>query len=106
MKDVLRILIGPLMWLAAFSAVYGLHGLICGHGIAGTASGLPLPRVLLVAAYAFAIVLQVALLVLLCHQRFASGDGFVRFVSQATGWVGVVATGWSLLPVVMTTYCI
>ncbi len=106
MKDLLRILIAPLVWLAAFSAVYGLHGLLCGHGIAGTAFGLPLPRVLLVAAYAAAILLQVALLAALHHPRFASPSSFVRFVSRATSWVGVVATGWSLLPVVMTTYCI
>lgn len=105
MTDVLRILIAPLLWLAAFSAVYGLHGVLCGHGVEGAIFGLPLPRVLLVTAYAFAILLQMALLKALYHPRYASTSGFVRFVSHATAWVGLVATGWSLLPVVMTSYC-
>ncbi|MFX0546579.1 hypothetical protein ACEWPL_013635 [Roseovarius sp. S1116L3] len=105
MKDVIRILIAPLVWLAAFSAIYGLHGLICGHGIAGELLGVPLPRLLLITAYAVALSLQVALLVALYHPRLASPSGFVRFVSQATGWVGFVATGWSLLPVITTSYC-
>lgn len=107
MKDLTRILIAPLVWLAAFSAVYGLHGLICGHGIEGGAFGIPMQRFLLVAAYVFAVLLQMALLVVLYHPRLASPSPspFVRFVSHATGWTGLVATAWSLLPVLMTTYC-
>ncbi|WP_116085159.1 hypothetical protein [Tropicimonas sp. IMCC34011] len=105
MRDIIRILISPLVWLAAFSAVYGLHGLICGHGIDGEAFGLPLPRLLLVAAYAAAILVQLPILWALYSPRFASPSPFVRFVSRATGWVGLVATVWSLLPVVMTSYC-
>jgi hypothetical protein len=105
MTDLIRILIAPLVWLAAFSAVYGLHGLICGHAIGGIAFGLPLPRVLMVAAYALAILAQLALLAALYQPRFASPSGFVRFVSLATGGVGLVATVWSMFPVVMTTYC-
>ncbi len=106
MTDVLRILIAPLVWLAAFSAVYGLHGLICGHSIEGVVFGLPLQRVLLIAAYSFAVLLQVGLLVALYLPRFSSTSTFVRFVSHATGWAGLVATGWSLLPVIMTSYCV
>lgn len=106
MNDLLRILIAPLVWLASFSAIYGLHGLLCGHGIAGMVFGIPLSRFLLVAAYVIAILLQVGLLTVLYQACFASPSGFIRFVSHATGWVGLVATAWSLLPVVMTTYCI
>ena len=105
MKDVIRILIAPLVWLAAFSAVYGLHGLICGHGITGTALGLPLPRLLLLAAYALAILLQLALLAALYHPRISATEGFTRFVSRATGWAGLVAAVWTLLPVAVTSYC-
>lgn len=106
MKDLLRILIAPLLWLASFSAVYGLLGLICGHGIGGTVLGLPLPRVLLIAAYAFAILLQGALLAALYHPRVASRSGFVRFVSRVTGWVGLVAAGYTLFPVAVTSSCL
>lgn len=106
MTDILRILISPLVWLASFSAVYGLHGLICGHGIEGDLLGFPLQRVLMVAAYAAAILLQVMLVAGLSAPRFSSPSAFVRFVSRATAWVGLVATVWSLLPVVTTTYCL
>lgn len=105
MTDLMRILIAPLVWLAAFSVVYGLHGLICEHGIEGAVTGLPMQRFLLITAYAFAVLIQVALLTVLYHPRLASPSRFVRFVSHATGWTGLVATAWALLPVVMTTYC-
>ncbi|WP_299558912.1 hypothetical protein [uncultured Sulfitobacter sp.] len=106
MRDIIRILIAPLVWLATFSAIYGLHGLLCGHGINGTAFGLPIERVLLGAAFLFAILLQTALLFALYHPSLAASSEFSRFVSRATGWVGLVATLWSLSPVVLTTYCV
>lgn len=102
MIDLLRILIGPLVWLAAFSGVYGLHGLICGHGI-DTVAGLP--RLLLVGAYLATIVMQGVVLAALYAPRFASASSFVRPVSQGTAWVGLVASIWSLFPTVVTTYC-
>lgn len=105
MKDLTRILIAPLVWLAAFSAVYGLHGIICGFAIDGMVLGLSLARVLLVAAYGLTILLQVAVLLALYQDRFSSESGFVNFTARASGWVGVVAAVWTLLPVVLTTYC-
>ena len=104
MTDVLRVLVAPLVWLAGFSAVYGLHGLMCGHGLAGTAPAL-LPRALLVGAYALALAIQVGILIGLYLPRFASTSGFIRFVSHATGWVGLVAAAWSLMPVLTTSVC-
>lgn len=107
MTDIIRILISPLVWLAAFSAVYGLHGLLCGHDITGEGWGLfSLPRMLLAAAYGLAVLAQVVLLVGLYSARFGSPSGFVRFVSRASGWVGLVATVWTLAPVLTTTYCL
>jgi hypothetical protein len=104
MMDVLRILIAPLVWLASFSAVYGLHGLLCGHGIEGDAFGaISLPRLLMVASYALAILLQVALLAALYSSRSASA--FERFVSRATGWVGLVSTVWTLMPAITVSSC-
>ncbi|WP_428515808.1 hypothetical protein [Roseovarius sp.] len=104
MTDVLRILVSPLLWLAAFSAVYGLHGSICGHGLTGTMFGVGLPGVLLGAGYALAILAQLALLAAHYSWPHPSSD-LVRFVSLAGGWVGLVATIWTLLPVVSITTC-
>ncbi len=105
MRDLIRILIAPLVWLAAFSAVYGLHGVLCGQNVSGEVLGLSLPRVLLVAGYGAAILVQLALLWGLYHRRFASSSAFVNAVSRLTGWVGLVATIWSLFPVMVTTSC-
>jgi hypothetical protein len=107
MRDVLRILVAPLLWLASFSAVYGLHGLICGHGIEGTLFGLvSLQRVLMATAWLLAIAAQAVLLRALHAPRFASPSPFVGFVSRGTGWVGLVAAVWTLFPAVATTYCL
>ena len=107
MRDILRILVAPLVWLASFSAVYGLHGLICGHGIGGSAFGLvSVPRLLMGGAYGLAVLLQVGLILALHAARFSSPSPFVRFVSRATAWVGLIASVWTLLPTVVTTYCL
>lgn len=107
MTDVLRILCGPFAWFVAFSAVYGLHGLICGHGVEGEAFGvLSLPRVLMVAAWLVSMLLLAGLVRGLYSPRLASASSFVTVVSRATGWVGLVATTWTLSPTLMTTYCL
>ena len=106
MTDLARILIGPLAWLAAFSAVYGLHGVACSFGWAAVdARGFSLMRLALVAAWLVAIAAQGVILACLHGRRFGSPSGFVRGVSTTTGWVGLVATVWSLFPVVATSAC-
>lgn len=106
MMDLVRILVGPLAWLGAFSGVYGLHGVACSFGWAGAELwGLSLFRFALTAAWVAAILLLGAILAGLYSRRFASPSGFVRNVSRTTGWVGLVATLWSLFPVVATSSC-
>ena len=106
MSDLIRILIGPLAWLAAFSAVYGLHGAACGFDWSGIEVGpVSLLRLVLLAAWLCAIAMQAVILWGIYAPRFASGSGFVRGVSRMTGWVGLVATLWSLFPVAVTSSC-
>ena len=106
MKDILRIIIAPLVWLVTFTLVYGLHGLLCGHDLTIAMIGeITVARVLLVAAYVFAILAQLALLRALYAPGFTSRYNFVRFVSRATGWVGLGATIWTLFPVATTSSC-
>lgn len=107
MIDLARILIGPLAWLASFSAVYGLLGVACAFGWDGIDAswGFSLMRLTLTAAWLAAILVQVIILAGLYSKRFGSPSGFVRWVSLATGWVGLVATLWSLFPVVTTSAC-
>lgn len=106
MIDVLRIMIGPLAWLASFSAVYGLHGIGCGFGWGEiSVRSVSFFRLALVAAWLGAVAVQIVVLSGLHSRRFASSSEFVRGVSKATGWVGLVATLWSLFPVAVISSC-
>lgn len=104
MTEVLRILIAPLVWLASFSAIYGLHGLLCQNALAAVA-GFPAERAVLMAAYGVAIAFQIILLWILHHPRFAAPSGLLRLVSRASGWTGLIASVWTLFPVVALPTC-
>jgi len=105
--DLVRILIGPLVWLAGFSALYGLHGVGCASGWpdAVVAGGASLHRAALVAAWIGLLALQVAVVLALRRGAFAAPGRFVRRTSLTLGAVGVVATLWSLFPVAVLSSC-
>lgn len=105
MMDVLRILIAPLAWLAAFSAVYGLQAILCAAPPEGTLAGISMSRVLLGLAFAAALALQGVLLAVLLSRRFGARGGFVRTVSITGGIVGLVATLWTFFPVLALPLC-
>ena len=106
MIDLLRILIAPLAWLAAFSGVYGLHGLGCELAWPEVPLwSLSLLRVALLAAWAAAVLVQIGLLLGLRSARFGSDSHFVRRTSVTLGWVGLIATLWTLQPVAATSTC-
>jgi len=96
MSDVIR-LFGPLfLWLASFSAICGLHGVLCAQGW---------DRSLLVAAWVFAVALQVTPVLLLATERFGARSAFVRRTSLALVTVGLIAVIWTLAPVAFLTAC-
>ena len=105
MKDLLRILVSPVVWLAAFSAVYGLHGLLCELDPAGSMPGMSWSRLVLATAFLLAVLAQAALLALLYSARFGAAPGFIRNVSRISGWTGLVATIWTLFPTLATSLC-
>lgn len=106
MNDILRIS-GPIsVWIAAFSAVYGLEGVICSDLWAGAGLDLGQGRAALIAAWAAAVALQVIFLVILRAPRFASSLPWVQRVSTILACVALVATVWSLMPVVTTSLCL
>jgi hypothetical protein len=102
MTDLLRILVSPLAWLASFSAIYGLQGLLCEIGPNGM-FGLSWDRVILVAAFLLAVLMQLGLLALLNSARFP--PNFTRTVSRTSGWVGLMATIWTLIPILAVSTC-
>lgn len=106
MRDLLRILAPLLLWLASFSAIYGLHGVGCAQGWAQISLGpLTLFRSILIAAWLLAVLAQFALLWGTRSWPFGPKGGFARRTGMLTGWTAVVATIWTLQPVVATTSC-
>lgn len=105
MTEILRISVPLTVWLASFSAVYGLHGIVCSQRWAEAGFDIAAGRALMTAAWIAAIALQVAFLVALRSSRFASRSAFVRAVSQTLAVAGLVATAWTLLPVATTSTC-
>lgn len=106
MTDILRLSVPLTVWIAAFSAVYGLEGVVCSE--LWTAGDLSpgLGRAVLIAAGAAALALQVVLLVLLRSPRFGSSLPWVQRTATILACVALVATAWSLLPVVTTSLCL
>jgi len=97
MTDVLR-LFGPLvLWLASFSAVYGVQGIVCAQGWSNT-------PVLL--AWGVAIALQAGLLTVLCSARYGMRHGVARRASLTLGTIGLFAVIWTLFPVVVLPACV
>ncbi|MGR3711231.1 MAG: hypothetical protein ACU0A9_17510 [Alterinioella nitratireducens] len=106
MRDVIRILLPLLLWLASFSAIYGLHGIGCAFGWPGVEVGpVSLFRGALLAAWLVALLAQIGVLVALRSERFGSSVPFSRWTSLALGWVGLVATIWTLHPVAVISTC-
>ncbi|GGF76075.1 hypothetical protein GCM10011402_31050 [Paracoccus acridae] len=106
MKDILRLSLPLSVWIAAFSGVYGLEGVVCSDRGAGAGLGLGQGRAVLVVAWVVAIAVQVGLIFGLRTPRFASAQPWVQRVSMILACVALVATVWSLLPVVTTSLCL
>lgn len=106
MTDILRISVPITVWIAAFSSVYGLEGVICSDLWRGAGLSLGQGRGALVAAWVAAIALQVALLVALRSRRLASPHPWVQRLATILGCVALVATVWSLMPVATTSLCL
>ncbi|WP_339639427.1 hypothetical protein [uncultured Sulfitobacter sp.] len=106
MRELLRILLPLLVWLASFSAMYGLHGLGCALGWSEVAMpAMSLFRWTLLVAWLCAILVQLLLLLAVGKRPFNLASDFYRKVNVATAWVGVTATGWTLFPVAVSSTC-
>jgi len=104
MIALLRAVSGLIVWAAAFSALYGLQGLVCAFGWQATALGpLSLGRALL-------IVLWLAVLALLSWMAWRfwprqQGPSFLNRLAFAIAVIGLIATAYTGLPVVSTSVC-
>lgn len=92
---------GPTLWAIAFAAVYGLHGLGCALGWTSVAFGpVDLHRGAMGLVWLLFIALNAGLLLL-------APRGTVREtrLPRLGLWIGLVATVYTLVPVVLTTSC-
>lgn len=104
MIALLRAVAGLIVWALAFSAIYGLQGLVCGLRWQAVALGpLSLGRALL-------ILLWLAFVALLSWMNWRfwprrKDSGLLSRLAAATALIGLVATAYTGLPVVSTSVC-
>jgi hypothetical protein len=105
MRDILRLSAPLTLWLVAFSAVYGLEGLLC-----SARAGMVAPevgRAVLVSASVAAVAAQLGLLLVLRSPGYGSPSRFVRQTSLALAVAATVASAWTLLvPAAVTSLCL
>jgi len=108
MKDVLRLSLPLTVWLISFSAVYGLHGLVC----AGDWGAWPGPGTLnwgetaLLAFAATAVLTQAIMLFLLAGPWLGAAPGFLRQTSLSLAVVALIATAWTHAPIAVLPMCV
>jgi len=92
---------GPTLWAAIFTAVYALHGLGCALGWPALSLGpLDLHRGMMGLVWLLGVAALGALLI------FApAGTARETRLPRLGLWIGLVATIYTLLPVVVTTSC-
>lgn len=95
MNDLLKLFLVPLSWLAAFSAIYGLHGLGCASGWE-----LPLLRGVLIAAWILGGALLLGLAVGLGPQQ-----PFLRRLHLLVSGAAILGFIGSLFPLFVISPC-
>ena len=107
MNRLLRAMAGLILWGAAFNAVYALEGLGCalGWGSIDWGAGTAL-RTALVGAWTAALLAHLALIGWLLRERRRAPNAFWSPLESGLAFVGLIATSWTLLPVVAMRTCV
>lgn len=96
-----RALAGPTLWALLFSAVYALHGMGCNMGWAGRPAPLgDLHHFAMWVAWGAGLVLH-----LLTFALIPPGPPRQRLIIAAGVWIGLVASLFTLFPVIATSTC-
>lgn len=96
-----RMLAGPMLWAALFSAVYALHGAGCALGWPAIATPLgPLHPAAMIAVWLAGLALHSILMVSL-----PTGPARAQRLPRMGAWIGLVASTVSLAPVVVLSTC-
>ncbi|WP_114966541.1 hypothetical protein [Alkalilacustris brevis] len=101
MSFLARSLAGPMIWAVTFSVVYALHGAGCALGWDGVSAGpVSLHRAALVGSWALGLIAGAALLL-----RLPASGGVQSGLPRAGAWTGLVATLFTLFPVLVISSC-
>ncbi|WEF25197.1 hypothetical protein [Paracoccus sp. S3-43] len=99
---VARMLAGPLLWGALFSAVYALHGLGCAWDWPARATPAgPLHPLAMILAWLAGLALHGALIL----WNRAEGSARQALLVRAGNWIGAVASAATLFPVIVLSTC-
>lgn len=99
MRWVALTLAGPALWAVLFSAVYGLHGGLCA-GVSGPEGLATSARLTLVALWLAGLLGHAALI-----WTLPRGDVLSTRLPHLGGWIGLVASFFTLFPVAIATSC-
>lgn len=99
MTDILRLSLPLTLWLVGFSSIYALQGLACSRQWPEALD----TRAALIAASIAAVVLQA--IALQAVRSLKSTSAFAQRVASALALAALVATIWTVLPVVAVSVC-
>lgn len=94
-----KLVAGPMLWALIFSLVYGLHGWVCA-GQPGPEDLDHLSRSVLIGVWIMGLLAFIPLM-----QLTRPGPDRQDRLPRLATWTGLVATAFTLFPVVMTTSC-
>jgi hypothetical protein len=107
LAELLQVFIGPGLWFAHFSFIYGAEALICRD-----AAGGPLIFWTGAAATLAALAALVVFTLMLARQRSAhsrtadhTGAAFLRSVALLLAFVSMLGVAWTALPLVLVKAC-
>lgn len=105
MAMVIRLLGGLTLWVAGFSALYGLHGLGCALGWGERWLGpVTWLGAALIACW-LALVASGAMLLAMLY-RNPGNDPTLRRIVLVGGWAGLAGLAWMGAPVLLPAHCL
>ncbi|WP_127107712.1 hypothetical protein [Pararhodobacter zhoushanensis] len=99
---LLRVIAGPLVWAAGFSAVYALHGIGCARGWPGVITPLgTLHDGALIGALVVALIAATLIFVRRPRPPMAPEDRLIAYGA----WIGLISVAFTLFPVIAVNTC-
>jgi len=107
MSDLIRLMIGFLVWLGSFSAIYALQGFGCSAGWNEVhLGGVTMHRMVLLSAFIMVLAVQWSIFLGLKSPRHAGSSRFTRRASVELSAAALIAALWTLFPVAVLSSCL